>query len=90
GRQALAIVSANFYQHPERVLKLTGITGTNGKTTTAFLVESLLKLAGRKSALLGTIETHIVDEVRPSPHTTPESRDVLAIFSDAVAAGATE
>lgn len=90
GRQALAIVSANFYQHPERVLKLTGITGTNGKTTTAFLVERLLKLAGRKSALLGTIETHIVDEVRPSPHTTPESRDVLSIFADAVAAGATE
>lgn len=90
GRQALAIVSANFYQHPEQALKLTGITGTNGKTTTAFLVESLLKLAGRKSALLGTIETHIVDEVRPSPHTTPESRDVLAIFADAAAAGATE
>lgn len=90
GRQALAIVSANFYQHPERALKLTGITGTNGKTTTAFLVEGLLRSAGRKSALIGTIETHIVDEVRPSPHTTPESRDVLAIFADAVAAGATE
>jgi UDP-N-acetylmuramoyl-L-alanyl-D-glutamate--2,6-diaminopimelate ligase len=90
GRQALAIVSANFYQHPERVLKLTGITGTNGKTTTAFLVEGLLRSAGRKSALIGTIETHVVDEVRPSPHTTPESRDVLAIFADAVAAGATE
>lgn len=90
GRQALAIVSANFYQHPERALKLTGITGTNGKTTTAFLVEGLLRSVGRKSALIGTIETHIVDEVRPSPHTTPESRDVLAIFADAVAAGATE
>ncbi|SDF47318.1 UDP-N-acetylmuramoyl-L-alanyl-D-glutamate--2,6-diaminopimelate ligase [Terriglobus roseus] len=90
GRQALAIVSANFYQHPERTLKLTGITGTNGKTTTAFLVEGLLRSAGRNSALLGTIETHVVDEVRPSPHTTPESRDVLAIFADAVTAGATE
>lgn len=90
GRQALAIVSANFFHHPEHVLKLCGITGTNGKTTTAFLVEGLLRSAGRKSALIGTIETHIVDEVRPSPHTTPESRDVLAIFADAVAAGATE
>ena len=90
GRRALAVVSANFFGHPERALSLSGITGTNGKTTTAFLLEGLLKLAGRKSTLIGTIETHVVDEVRPSPHTTPESRDVLAIFADAVAAGATE
>ena len=90
GRRALAVVSANLYGHPERSLSLCGITGTNGKTTTAFLLEDLLKSAGRKTALIGTIETHVVDEVRPSPHTTPESRDVLGIFADAVAAGATE
>lgn len=90
GRRALAVVSANLFGHPERALSLSGITGTNGKTTTAFLLEGLLKLAGRKSTLIGTIETHVVDEVRPSPHTTPESRDVLAIFADAVSAGATE
>ncbi len=90
GRRALAEVSANFYGHPERSLTLTAITGTNGKTTTAFLVEGLLRAAGRSSVLIGTIETHVAGEVRPSPHTTPESRDVLQIFADGVRAGATE
>ena len=90
GRRALAHVSANFYRHPERVLALSAITGTNGKTTTAFLLEGLLRAAGRSSVLLGTIETHVAGEVRPSPHTTPESRDVLQVFADGVAAGATE
>jgi UDP-N-acetylmuramoyl-L-alanyl-D-glutamate--2,6-diaminopimelate ligase len=90
GRRALAEASANFFGHPERALALTGITGTNGKTTTAFLVEGLLRAAARRCALIGTIETHVGDEVRPSPHTTPESRDVLSIFADGVAAGATE
>jgi UDP-N-acetylmuramoyl-L-alanyl-D-glutamate--2,6-diaminopimelate ligase len=90
GRRALATVSANFYGHPEKQLKLCGITGTNGKTTTAFLLEGLLNSVARKSVLIGTIETHVAGEVRPSPHTTPESRDVLAIFADGVARGATE
>ncbi|SEC30958.1 UDP-N-acetylmuramoyl-L-alanyl-D-glutamate--2,6-diaminopimelate ligase [Terriglobus roseus] len=90
GRRALAAVSANFFGHPERQLKLCGITGTNGKTTTAFLLEGLLNSVARKSVLIGTIETHVAGEVRPSPHTTPESRDVLAIFADGAAAGATE
>lgn len=90
GRRALAAVSANFFKHPEQQLKLCGITGTNGKTTTAFLLEGLLNSVARKSVLIGTIETHVAGEVRPSPHTTPESRDVLAIFADGAAAGATE
>jgi UDP-N-acetylmuramoyl-L-alanyl-D-glutamate--2,6-diaminopimelate ligase len=90
GRRALATLSANFYGHPERSLSLSAITGTNGKTTTAFLLEGLLRAVGRSSVLLGTIETHVAGEVRPSPHTTPESRDVLQVFADGVAAGATE
>ena len=90
GRRALATLSANFYRHPERALALSAITGTNGKTTTAFLLEGLLRAAGRSTVLLGTIETHVAGEVRPSPHTTPESRDVLQVFADGVAAGATE
>ena len=90
GRRALAAVSANFFGHPEQQLKLCGITGTNGKTTTAFLLEGLLNSVARKSVLIGTIETHVAGAVRPSPHTTPESRDVLAIFADGVAVGATE
>ena len=90
GRRALAAVSANFFGHPEQLLKLCGITGTNGKTTTTFLLEGLLNSVAHKSVLIGTIETHVAGAVRPSPHTTPESRDVLAIFADGVAAGATE
>ena len=66
------------------------MTGTNGKTTTAFLLESMLRSVGRTCVLIGTIETHVGHEVRVSPHTTPESRDVLEIFADGVKAGATE
>jgi UDP-N-acetylmuramoyl-L-alanyl-D-glutamate--2,6-diaminopimelate ligase len=90
GRRALAEVSAAVFGHPERVLKLSAVTGTNGKTTTAFLLEQLLQSVGRKCVLLGTIETHVAGEVRPSEHTTPESRDVLALFAEGVRAGCTE
>jgi UDP-N-acetylmuramoyl-L-alanyl-D-glutamate--2,6-diaminopimelate ligase len=90
GRRALAEVSAVVFGHPERKLKLSAVTGTNGKTTTTFLLEQLLASVGRKSVLLGTIETHIAGEVRPTEHTTPESRDIYAVFAEAVRAGCTE
>jgi len=90
GRRALAEVSAAVMGHPERRLALSAVTGTNGKTTTAFLLEAMLRSVRRKCVLIGTIETHVADEVRVSPHTTPESRDVLEIFADGVEAGATE
>jgi len=90
GRRALAEVSAAVMGYPERRLALSAVTGTNGKTTTAFLLESMLRSVGRTCVLLGTIETHVGEEVRVSPHTTPESRDVLEIFADGVKAGATE
>jgi UDP-N-acetylmuramoyl-L-alanyl-D-glutamate--2,6-diaminopimelate ligase len=90
GRRALAEVSAAVMGHPEHGLALSGVTGTNGKTTTAFLLEAMLRSVGRTCVLIGTIETHVGDEVRVSPHTTPESRDVLEIFADGVKAGATE
>jgi UDP-N-acetylmuramoyl-L-alanyl-D-glutamate--2,6-diaminopimelate ligase len=90
GRRALAEVSATVMGHPERRLALSAVTGTNGKTTTAFLLEAMLRSVGRSSVLIGTIETHVGDEVRASPHTTPESRDILEIFADGVKAGATE
>ena len=60
--------------HPERRLALSAVTGTNGKTTTAFLLEAMLRSVGRRCVLIGTIETHVGDEVRVSPHTTPEAR----------------
>src|SRR5215469_1063854 len=72
GRRALAVVSQNFYGRPGERLAITGITGTNGKSTTAFLIESILSAAGRKSALVGTIEYHVAGTVLPAPHTTPE------------------
>src|SRR5689334_11725348 len=59
GRNALARVSANFYGRPAEKLKVTGITGTNGKTTTTFILESIFAAAGRKSALIGTVEYHV-------------------------------
>ncbi len=90
GRRALAEVSAAVMGHPERGLALSAVTGTNGKTTTAFLLESLLRSMGRACVLIGTVETHVGDEVRESPHTTPESRDVLKIFADGLKIGATE
>ena len=90
GRRALAEISANFFSHPERSLRLSGVTGTNGKTTTTYLLESMLRKAGRTSVLVGTIEYHVGNEVRSSPHTTPESRDLFQLFAEGVAAGATE
>ncbi|MGB8262013.1 MAG: UDP-N-acetylmuramoyl-L-alanyl-D-glutamate--2,6-diaminopimelate ligase [Terracidiphilus sp.] len=90
GRRALAEASAAFFGHPERKLAATGITGTNGKTTTAFLLESLLNAAARKTVLIGTIEYHVAGEVRPSVHTTPESRDLFELMAEGAARGATE
>ncbi len=90
GRRALAEVSAAVFGHPERKLNLSAVTGTNGKTTTTFLLEQLLASVDRKTVLLGTIETHIAGAVRPTEHTTPESRDIYAVFAEAVNAGCTE
>ena len=90
GRRALARIAANLLDHPEQKLKVSAVTGTNGKTTTAFLLEQMLRSVGRKCVLIGTIETHIGDEIRPSEHTTPEASDLLQIFADGVAAGCTE
>lgn len=90
GRNALAQASAAFFGHPERKLAVIGITGTNGKTTTAFLAESLLNAAARKTVLIGTIEYHIAGEVRPSVHTTPESRDLFALMAEGAERGASE
>ena len=90
GRRALAGVAANVFGHPEQTLKVSAVTGTNGKTTTAFLLEQMLKSINRKCLLIGTIETHVGDEIRVSEHTTPESRDLLALFADGVKAGCTE
>jgi UDP-N-acetylmuramoyl-L-alanyl-D-glutamate--2,6-diaminopimelate ligase len=90
GRRALARISANFYKKPAERIAITGITGTNGKSTTAFLVESILTAAGRKSALIGTIEYHVAGKVLPAPHTTPEALELNRILHEALAQGATD
>ena len=90
GRRALAEASAAFFGHPERALAATGITGTNGKTTTAFLTEALLNAAHRKTVLVGTIEYHVAGQVRRSIHTTPESRDLFELMAEGAGRGATE
>jgi UDP-N-acetylmuramoyl-L-alanyl-D-glutamate--2,6-diaminopimelate ligase len=90
GRRALARLSANFYGSPANRLSVTGITGTNGKSTTAFLLESILGAAARKSLLVGTIEYHVAGTVLPAPHTTPEAFELNRLFASAVQAGASE
>jgi UDP-N-acetylmuramoyl-L-alanyl-D-glutamate--2,6-diaminopimelate ligase len=90
GRRALARLSANFYRHPAEKLNLIGITGTNGKTTTSFILSRMLRAAGRKIALLGTVEYRIAHETFPAPHTTPEALELNHLFSRAVLAGCTE
>lgn len=90
GRKALAQIAANYYNRPADSLKIVGVTGTNGKTTTTFLIESILNCSGRSAALVGTIEYHVAGEVLPAPHTTPESLELNQIFARALKAGATE
>jgi len=90
GRRALGRISANLYKRPAERLSLTGITGTNGKSTTAFLIESILNAARRKTALVGTIEYHVCGKTLPAPHTTPESLELNRLFAEALACGSTE
>ncbi len=90
GRRALARLSANFYKKPAERLAITGITGTNGKSTTAFLLESIFTAAGRNSALVGTIEYHVAGKTLPAPHTTPEALELNRVLSQALGQGATE
>lgn len=90
GRRALAKISANFYRKPAERIAIAGITGTNGKSTTAFLVESIFAAAKRKSALIGTIEYRVAGKVLPAPHTTPEALELNRILSEALGNGATD
>jgi UDP-N-acetylmuramoyl-L-alanyl-D-glutamate--2,6-diaminopimelate ligase len=89
GRQALAVAARNFYSNPPERLKLTGVTGTNGKTTTTFLIDAVLRAAGLTTALVGTIEYRLAGEVRPAINTTPESLDLYRLFAELERAGGT-
>lgn len=85
--QTLGILAANFFGNPSNDLKLIGITGTNGKTSTSTLLFDLLKLMGEKSALISTVEYRIGDEVFPSTHTTPDVITLNQILRKAVDSG---
>lgn len=84
GRKALAIMSANLYGNPAKKLKLIGVTGTNGKTTTVYLLKSILEKAGKKVGLVGTISNYIGDKKIESHRTTPESLELQKLFRDMV------
>lgn len=87
GRRALALAAGNFYRHPDRRLTLVGVTGTNGKTTTCFLLDSMFQAAGFRTALIGTIEYRLAGEILPAVNTTPESLDVLRLFDQLLRRG---
>jgi UDP-N-acetylmuramoyl-L-alanyl-D-glutamate--2,6-diaminopimelate ligase len=86
-RSALADLAATFYEHPARRLKLAAVTGTNGKTTTTFLLKHILEKAGMRCGLLGTVRYEIADRVLPAVRTTPESLDVQELLAQMVNAG---
>ncbi len=88
-RDRLGEVAALVYGRPAERLLLVGVTGTNGKTTTAFLLEAGLRAAGHRTGLVGTVETRVAGEVLPSERTTPEAPDVQALLALMVERGCT-
>ncbi len=86
-RLALAILAATFYRDPSREMRVIGITGTNGKTTTAHLIAAILESDGVRSGLLGTVAYRIGDEAREATRTTPEAPDVQSLLREMVERG---
>ncbi len=88
-RTALAVMSATLFGQPSGKLSLAGVTGTNGKTTTAYFLESIYHAAGHKAGLIGTVEYRVAGERRPVTRTTPESYDLQKLLGEMVDAGVT-
>ena len=80
-RRALAALAGAYWDHPSRALTLVGITGTNGKTTTSYLVEALLRVRGGATGILGTIQYVVGDEIRPAGQTTPEALEIESMLA---------
>jgi len=89
-RQALSKISANYYGQPFKDLSLTGITGTNGKTTLTYILEALSKADGRHAGVIGTIDCHFRKTVIPATVTTPESLDLNRSIRQMVDAGVSD
>jgi UDP-N-acetylmuramoyl-L-alanyl-D-glutamate--2,6-diaminopimelate ligase len=86
-RIAMALAADDFFRRPSQELAVAGVTGTNGKTTTTFLLASILDAAGRRPGLLGTVETRVGGEVRPAVRTTPEAIDIQRTLREMLDAG---
>lgn len=86
-RKAISLMCANYFGRPADKLKLIGITGTNGKTTTAFLIKNMLKKLGKKSGLIGTVKNMAGDKEYPAALTTPESFELHSLFNEMVNEG---
>ena len=86
-RYAMALIAVAWYGHPAEKLKVIGITGTKGKTTTTYMIKSILEAAGHKVGLIGTIEAIIGEKVIPACNTTPESITVQKYFAEMLEAG---
>ncbi len=88
-QKALAILAANSYGHPTKDMALVGVTGTNGKTTTSYLVRAILEAAGHRAGLIGTIQYQAGGIAIPATHTTPESLELQELFAQMKQAGCT-
>ena len=86
-RESMAVAADLYFGEPTKELELAGVTGTNGKTTTAFLLRSVLEAADRRPGLVGTIEWRVGGETRPAPFTTPEAIDLQRLFREMIDAG---
>jgi UDP-N-acetylmuramoyl-L-alanyl-D-glutamate--2,6-diaminopimelate ligase len=86
-RESMAVAADTFFGEPTKELEVVGVTGTNGKTTTAFLLRSILEAAGSRPGLVGTIEWHVGGERRPAPFTTPEAIDLQRLFREMLDVG---
>jgi UDP-N-acetylmuramoyl-L-alanyl-D-glutamate--2,6-diaminopimelate ligase len=89
GRRTLAVMAKRFFGNPDEALRLTGVTGTNGKTTTVFAVDAMLRHAGFVTGMVGTIEYRVGAEHRPAINTTPESLDLMRLFDEVRRGGGT-
>ncbi|HLB59760.1 MAG TPA: UDP-N-acetylmuramoyl-L-alanyl-D-glutamate--2,6-diaminopimelate ligase [Bdellovibrionota bacterium] len=81
-RKALALMSARWFDFPSRKMTLIGVTGTNGKTTTTYLLESIIKAAGKSPGVVGTVNYRYKGKVIDASHTTPESYDLQSLLND--------
>ena len=86
-RAVYSIVCANYFGNPASKLKIIGLTGTNGKTTTTFLIKQILDNLGNKTGLIGTVQNMVADEVYPAHYTTPDPYELQSLFAKMVEAG---